>query len=206
MLCKCLYPEIFDILLRYHFMDCAQASWESCFRCGAWVRILAVPPPVRTQKKTTPRSMIRDGFFIDAESYGEALRLSCSFWTTKPGCKLGRKKTEEVISWHTDFLLVDLWKVYLKTRGLFFWWRWLHNMLPFCFLIFDDICPRWKKLKDRTDGALLDWTRQHVPPWDFVYLNCHLAAHGASELPTVWLVVFLFWMPIKVWKLSPADH
>ena len=48
-------------------------------------------------------SMIRDGFFIDAESYGEAL---------------------------------------------------------------------WKKLKDRTDGALLDWTRQHVPPWDFVYLNC----------------------------------
>ena len=120
MLCKCLYPEIFDILLRYHFMDCAQASWESCFRCGAWVRILAVPPPVRTKKKTTPRSMIRDGFFIDAESYGEALRLSCSFWTTKPGCKLGRKKTEEVISWHTDFLLVDLWKVYLKTRGLFF--------------------------------------------------------------------------------------
>ena len=24
-------------------------------------------------KKPTPRSMIRDGFFIDAESYGEAL-------------------------------------------------------------------------------------------------------------------------------------
>ena len=39
--------------------------------------------------------MIRDGFFIDAESYGEALRLSCSFWTTKPGCKLGRKKLKK---------------------------------------------------------------------------------------------------------------
>lgn len=49
------------------------------------------------------QSMIRGGFFIDAESYGEAL---------------------------------------------------------------------WKKLKDRTDGALLDWTRQHAPPWDFMYLNC----------------------------------
>lgn len=58
--------------------------------------------------------------------------------------------------------------------------------------IFGDICSRWKKLKDRTDGALLDWTRQHVPPWDFVYLNCHLAAHRALEFITVWLVVFLF--------------
>ena len=35
---------------------------------------------------------------------------------------------------------------------------------------------RWKKLKDRTDGALLDWTRQHAPPWDFMYLNCCLAS------------------------------
>ena len=35
---------------------------------------------------------------------------------------------------------------------------------------------RWKKLKDRTDGALLDWTRQHAPPWDFVYLNCCLVS------------------------------
>ncbi|CAE7558430.1 unnamed protein product, partial [Symbiodinium sp. CCMP2456] len=28
------------------------------------------------------------------------------------------------------------------------------------------------KLKARTDGAMLDWTRQHVPPWDFAYLGC----------------------------------
>ncbi|CAE7224644.1 unnamed protein product [Symbiodinium sp. CCMP2592] len=30
----------------------------------------------------------------------------------------------------------------------------------------------WSKLKARTDGAMLDWTRQHVPPWDFAYLGC----------------------------------
>ncbi|CAK9040015.1 Pentatricopeptide repeat-containing protein [Durusdinium trenchii] len=30
----------------------------------------------------------------------------------------------------------------------------------------------WEKLKARTEGALLDWTRQHAPPWDFLYLTC----------------------------------
>ncbi|CAJ1450405.1 unnamed protein product [Effrenium voratum] len=30
----------------------------------------------------------------------------------------------------------------------------------------------WGKLKARADGALLDWTRQHAPPWDWVYLTC----------------------------------
>lgn len=29
-----------------------------------------------------------------------------------------------------------------------------------------------QKLKGRTDGALLDWTRQHAPPWDWLYLTC----------------------------------
>lgn len=36
---------------------------------------------------------------------------------------------------------------------------------------------RWEKLKARTEGALLDWTRQHAPPWDLVYLGCAWA-HG----------------------------
>ena len=39
--------------------------------------------------------MIRDGFFIDAESYGEALWLGCSFLTAKPGCRLGPKKLKK---------------------------------------------------------------------------------------------------------------
>ena len=67
---------------------------------------------------------------------------------------------------------------------------------------------RWNKLKARTDGALLDWTRQHVPPWDFTYLGCSWwASMGRKCHHFLESSRHLCPSPTpKAWRLCPAGH